>query len=145
MPSFLHPQIVENELMARVLVVDDAPAIRLLMDRVLSRAGFGVVTAGSGREALALLAAGELPDIVLLDVEMAHGGGWETLSRVRGDPRTARLPVVMCTAEGRQEDILLGWSLGCDGYLVKPLDIAAVVPELERILSCDRPGPGDGP
>jgi CheY-like chemotaxis protein len=120
--------------MTRALVVDDAPDIRLLADLVLSMAGFTVTAASSGREALRLLADGDLPDIVLLDVQMPEVDGWETLSRVRADPRTADLPVVLCTVKGLPEDTLRGWSLGCDGYLGKPFDISGLVDELRRVL-----------
>jgi len=120
--------------MTRALVVDDAPDIRLLADLVLSMAGFTVSAASSGSEALRLLAEGDLPDIVLLDVQMPEVDGWETLSRLRRNPRTADLPVVLCTVKGLPEDTLKGWSLGCDGYLGKPFDIGALVEELQGVL-----------
>jgi CheY-like chemotaxis protein len=116
------------------LVVDDAPDIRLLADLVLTMAGFTVRAAASGRDALHMLAGAELPDIVLLDVQMPEVDGWETLSRVRADPRTAALPVVLCTVKGLPEDTLKGWSLGCDGYLGKPFDIGDLVEELHGVL-----------
>jgi DNA-binding response OmpR family regulator len=119
---------------ARALVVDDAADIRLLADLVLSMAGFKVSGAASGREALRFVAENELPDIVLLDVQMPDVDGWETLSRLRADPRTARLPIVLCTVKGLPEDTLKGWSLGCDGYLGKPFDIGALVEELQGVL-----------
>jgi two-component system OmpR family response regulator len=118
----------------RALVVDDAPDIRLLADLVLSMAGFTVSAAASGGEALRILAGDDLPDIVLLDVQMPEVDGWETLSRLRGDPRTAALPVVLCTVKGLPEDTLKGWSLGCDGYLGKPFDINGLVEELKGVL-----------
>ena len=122
---------------ARALVVDDAADIRLLADLVLSMAGFTVTAASSGREALRILAGEGLPDIVLLDVQMPDVDGWETLSCLRGDPRTAELPVVLCTVKGLPEDTLRGWSLGCDGYLGKPFDITGLVQELEGVLHRD--------
>lgn len=118
----------------KALVVDDAPDIRLLADLVLTMAGFSVTAAASGSEALRKLAGGDLPDIVLLDVQMPDVDGWETLSRVRADPRTANLPVVLCTVKGLPEDTLKGWSLGCDGYLGKPFDIGRLVEELNGVL-----------
>ncbi|HEX2119733.1 MAG TPA: response regulator [Acidimicrobiales bacterium] len=123
----------------RALVVDDAPDIRLLAELVLSMAGFTVSAASSGGEALRVLADSELPDIVLLDVQMPEVDGWETLSRLRRDPRTASLPVVLCTVKGLPEDTLRGWSLGCDGYLGKPFDINGLVEELQGVLR--RTGP----
>lgn len=121
----------------RALVVDDAADIRLLADLVLQMAGVSVTTAASGREALAVLSGGELPDILLLDVQMPDVDGWETLSRVRSDPRTRQLPVVLCTVKGLPEDALKGWSLGCDGYLGKPFDIGGLVAELQVVLQRD--------
>ena len=121
----------------RALVVDDAADIRLLADLVLQMAGFSVTAAASGREALGILAGGELPDIILLDVQMPDVDGWETLSRVRSDPRTRHLPVVLCTVKGLPEDALKGWSLGCDGYLGKPFDIGGLVAELQAVLERD--------
>src|SRR3712207_636279 len=122
---------------ARALVVDDAADIRLLADLVLSMAGFKVSGAASGREAFRVLAENELPDIVLLDVQMPDVDGWETLSRLRADPRTARLRIVLCTVKGLPEDTLKGWSLGCDGYLGKPFDIGGLVEELQGVLQRD--------
>ena len=122
----------------KALVVDDAPDIRLLADLVLTMAGFTVTAASSGSEALRKLAAGALPDIMVLDVQMPDLDGWETLSRVRADPRTAELPVVLCTVKGLPEDTLKGWSLGCDGYLGKPFDINGLVGELNSVLGRDR-------
>lgn len=122
----------------KALVVDDATDIRLLADLVLTMAGFTVTAASSGSEALRKLTAGDLPDIVLLDVQMPDVDGWETLARVRADPRTAELPVVLCTVKGLPEDTLKGWSLGCDGYLGKPFDINGLVDELHAVLNRGR-------
>jgi CheY-like chemotaxis protein len=118
----------------RALVVDDAADIRLLADLVLSMAGFRVTAAASGREALDALGRGEIPDVMLLDVQMPEVDGWETLRRVRSDPCTANLPVVLCTVKGLPEDTLKGWSLGCDGYMGKPFDIGGLVDELRGVL-----------
>ncbi len=122
---------------ARALVVDDAADIRLLADLVLSMAGFSVAAVASGREALRYVAEHDLPDIVLLDVQMPDVDGWETLSRLRADPRTRDLPIVLCTVKGLPEDTLKGWSLGCDGYLGKPFDIGGLVDELHGVLRRD--------
>ena len=121
----------------RALVVDDAPDIRLLAELVLSMAGFTVTTASSGKDALCQLDGDDLPDIVVLDVQMPEVDGWETLRRLRADPRTADLPVILCTVKGLPEDTLKGWSLGCDGYLAKPFDIGLLVDELRGVLRRD--------
>lgn len=123
----------------KALVVDDAADIRQLATLVLQMAGFTVTSAASGREALSALGGGELPDIILLDVQMPDVDGWETLSGVRSDPRTRHLPVVLCTVKGLPEDALKGWTLGCDGYLGKPFDIGGLVAELQAVLQRDMP------
>jgi two-component system OmpR family response regulator len=124
----------------RALVVDDAADIRLLAELVLTMAGFTVTAVSGGSEALrVLIVDGDLPDVVLLDVQMPDVDGWETLRRLRQHPTTADLPVVLCTVKGLPEDTLKGWSLGCDGYLGKPFDIGGLVEELEGVLARTRP------
>ena len=122
---------------ARVLVIDDDALVRLVVGSVLRRCGFTVVGADTGRAGLARLADDELPDIVLLDVQMPDIDGWQTLTRARSDPRTAELPIVMCTAQDGPKDRLLGWSLGCDGYLRKPIGVRALSATLREVLGLD--------
>jgi DNA-binding response OmpR family regulator len=110
----------------RVLVVDDGADIRFLIASVLRLAGHEAVQAGGGAEALALLAGDTpagLPSVVVLDVQMPGMDGWDTLRAIRSNPRTADIPVVLCTVKGRPEDVAVGWELGCDGYLNKPFGI----------------------
>jgi adenylate cyclase len=84
-----------------VLVVDDLPQNVRLLDAVLSPRGYRVLTAGSGQEALDLLKKHE-PDLVLLDIVMPGLDGYEVCRRIRDEPATAFLPVVMITASGDQ-------------------------------------------
>lgn len=86
--------------MSSVLVVDDEPDVRLVTRVILEAAGHDVQEAASGEEALDELAAGELPDVLLLDVRMPGIDGWEVLRRVRGAPgQLCDLPVVIFTAD----------------------------------------------
>ena len=87
-----------------VLVVDDVPQNVRLLEAVLSPKGFRVVTASSGQEALDVLSK-EYPDVVLLDILMPGMDGYEVCRRIREDPGTAFLPVIMMTASGEQEKI----------------------------------------
>jgi two-component system copper resistance phosphate regulon response regulator CusR len=114
-----------------VLVVDDNDDVRLLLRHVLSHAGFRVVEAGTGAAALALLRRGERAQVAVLDVHMPDMDGWETLAALRAEPGTAELPVVLCTVKSGVTDLERAWELGCDGYLVKPFDIA----ELSEVVS----------
>lgn len=86
--------------MSSVLVVDDEPDVRLVTRVILEAAGHDVTEADSGEAALDVLAAGELPDVLLLDVRMPGMDGWEVLRRVRGhDGELRDLPVVIFTAD----------------------------------------------
>jgi CheY-like chemotaxis protein len=100
-----------------ILVIDDEPAPRDLVKRVLTKEGFRVETAASGMEGLAL-ARRFKPAAITLDVMMRDMDGWSVLAVLKGDPVTADIPVVMLTVV----DIGLGFALGADDYLVKPID-----------------------
>jgi len=122
---------------ARVMVVDDAPDIRRLLVLVLSMAGCTVTEADGGAEALRQLAHDPLPDILILDVQMPDLDGWETLELMRADPRLARIAVILCTVKGLVEDKLRAWTLGCDGFVTKPIDLTGLVTHVEDVLARD--------
>ena len=112
------------------LVVDDAPDIRLLIREVLERAGYSVVEAGSGPEALSLLALPPLPDVAVVDVQMPDMDGWELLALIRGSPLTRDLRAILCTVKASAADAVRAWELGCDGYLNKPFSISDLAAEV---------------
>jgi len=112
--------------MRTAYLVDDAPDIRLLLRAIVSRCGYESREAGHGGEALRLLDE-VVPDLVLLDVQMPEMDGWETLDRLRRDPRTTDTPVILCTVKSHHDDMRRGWKSGCDGFLVKPFDIGEMV------------------
>jgi CheY-like chemotaxis protein len=120
---------------ATILVVDDDPDIRQLVAELLRLSGFESQTASSGVEALQRLADDPLPSLVLLDVQMPVMDGWDTLRSIRAQPHLRDLPVVLCTVKSGPVDLALGWSLGCDGYVVKPFAIADLVAEVETVLA----------
>lgn len=116
-----------------VLVADDNADIRDLLATRLSTRGFEVTTASDGQEALEL-ALSVHPDIALLDWVMPIIQGHELCVKLKTDPRTADIPVVMLTARGEEEDRLLGLDLGADAYLVKPFDIDELVGTLKKLI-----------
>src|SRR5512134_595159 len=100
----------------RILVVDDTPQnVKLLAD-ILTAKGFVPVTAASGEEALAKLAA-ETPDLVLLDIMMPGLSGYDVCRQIRAEPATALLPVVLVTSLDPQAERLKGIEAGADDFI----------------------------
>ena len=115
----------------KVLVVDDEPNIADLAKIRLTNAGFDVVTAYSGEEALEKV-ADEPPDVIVLDVMMPGIDGWEVASRLKGDPETKHIPILMLTALGTGEESLPG-SANIDEYYTKPFETAKLVKLVRRL------------
>jgi adenylate cyclase len=110
----------EAEPATRILVVDDMPANVRLLEAVLEPAGVSVVSASSGPEALELISS-DLPDLVLLDVQMAGMNGYEVCRRIRENETTALIPVVMITSHDSEARID-GIRAGADDFVTKPFD-----------------------
>jgi adenylate cyclase len=119
-----------------ILVVDDLPQNVRLLEAVLSPKGFRVATASSGTEALDVLSK-EHPDLVLLDILMPGMDGYEVCRRIREDPATAYLPVIMITASGGQEKIRAIES-GADDFVNKPFDQAELLARVRSLVRVKR-------
>jgi DNA-binding response OmpR family regulator len=124
-----------------VRVADDNADIRDLLATRLGTRGFDVTAAADGQEALEH-ALEQHPDIALLDWVMPIIQGHELCVKLKTDPRTADIPVVMLTARGEEEDRLLGLDLGADAYLVKPFDIDELVGTLNQLIGAGAQPPG---
>ncbi len=109
-----------------VLIADDEPAIRRLFSQVLSTAGFDVVEAVDGVDALAKLATIEV-SLVLLDASMPRLDGLGVIRRLRADPATARLPIILVTGSGEEANRARALDLSVDACLVKPIPINELV------------------
>jgi len=111
-----------------VLVIDDDPAARDLVVRMLRKDGFRVLEAATGKEGL-IVARAELPDVITLDVLMPELDGWGVLSALKSEPALASIPVVMLTITDQRN---LGFSLGAAEYLTKPIERAQLSAVLAR-------------
>jgi DNA-binding response OmpR family regulator len=126
---------------ARVLIVEDEPDIRDLLAFHLEREGYQVTRSTTGPDALRQVRA-RPPDLILLDLMLPELGGLEVCRRLRQDPRTVSVPIVMLTARGEEVDRILGLELGADDYIVKPFSPKEVVARVRAVLR--RAGARDG-
>jgi DNA-binding response OmpR family regulator len=104
-----------------VVVIDDTEFIRLLLQRLLERAGYAFLGAATGTDGLSLLAR-VTPDLVLLDVQMPGMDGYETCRKLRRIPHLEAVPVVFLTARSTAEDTREASDAGGDDFIVKPFD-----------------------
>ena len=118
---------------ARVLVVDDMVYNVKLLEARLQARSYSVVPAFSGAEALARI--GECaPDLVLLDVMMPQMDGYEVCRRIRSNPATARLPVILVTALDKESDRAEGLEAGADDFLTKPVEDDVLFARMDALL-----------
>jgi two-component system phosphate regulon response regulator PhoB len=126
----------------RVLIVEDEPDIRDLLVFHLEREGYQVTKSKTGPEALRS-ARSSPPDLVLLDIMLPEMDGLEVCRRLRQDPATQGLPIVMLTARGDEVDRILGLELGADDYVVKPFSPRELVARIRAVLRRTRPVASD--
>src|SRR4030088_2195228 len=117
---------------ARILVVDDVPANVRLLEARLSAEYFDVLTASNGAEALEICARAEC-DIILLDVMMPDMDGFEVCRRLKSNPITHHIPVVMVTALDQSSDRVAGLDAGADDFLTKPVSDVALIARVRSL------------
>ena len=117
-----------------LLVVDDEPEINKLVARIFEKRGYRVNTATDGAEALASVAK-DRPDLIMLDLNLPKIDGWEVCRRLKGDPATRAIPIIMLTAaHANVDDAEIGLGLGADEYVAKPFVRAVLLHNVERLL-----------
>ncbi|MBO7394053.1 MAG: response regulator, partial [Abditibacteriota bacterium] len=117
----------------KILVCDDEKNIRRLVQVNLERAGYKVVTASDGKEALQQVVK-ERPELIVLDIMMPYMDGFEVLQNLRRNASTREIPVIMLTAKSQDSDIFRGWQSGVDCYLTKPFTPVELVSFVNRIF-----------
>jgi two-component system alkaline phosphatase synthesis response regulator PhoP len=116
-----------------ILVIDDEPELVKLLDYNLSKAGYLVLSAKDGESGLAA-ARKHAPDAIILDVMMPGLDGWEVCKRLRQDPSTSALPLLMLTAKADEGDRVLGLELGADDYVTKPFGVRELLARVKALL-----------
>jgi len=117
----------------KVLVVDDEEYIQHILNFSFGAEGYDVVTAADGEEAIKK-AKSEKPDIIVLDIMMPKMDGYEACKRLKTDPSTKSIPVILLTAKGREVDRKLGSQAGADDYVVKPFSPGRLIERVEGMM-----------
>ncbi len=118
---------------AVILIVEDNEANRLLASAVLEREGYRVEMAGSSQEALELLDS-QAPDLILMDVQLPGMDGLSLTRRLKGDQKTAAIPIVALTALAMTGDRERTLEAGCSGYISKPINTRTFAAEVRKFL-----------
>jgi chemosensory pili system protein ChpA (sensor histidine kinase/response regulator) len=116
------------------LVVDDSITVRRVTQRLLERNGLRVLTARDGVEAMEMM-KDNIPDVILLDIEMPRMDGYEVAAQVRNDPRLRDIPIIMITSRVGEKHRARAIELGVDDYLGKPYQEAQLLEAIEPLLT----------
>jgi two-component system, OmpR family, phosphate regulon response regulator PhoB len=121
--------------MKKVLIVDDQPQVKELLRVTLEVVNYQILFADGGHEALQL-AATEHPDMILLDIMMPDSDidGLEVCRRLKNNPHTADINVILLSAKGQREDVEAGLAAGADDYITKPFSPVALIQKLEKAM-----------
>lgn len=119
--------------MTTVLVVDDVACELQMISGILAKAGFQVIKAADGYEALRFVEEGKL-DLMVLDIIMPKINGFEVVRELRSNPKTAKLPVVLCSQKKTKIDKIWGIEQGADAYVTKPFEPQQLLEIVQRLL-----------
>ena len=122
-----------NQPMSTVLVVEDSLPQREMITELLRGIGLTVTVASDGMEALEQMQS-QRPDMVVLDIVMPRMNGYELCRRIKADPSTQNVPVVMCSSKGEEFDRYWGMKQGADAYITKPFRPADMISTVKQLL-----------
>ncbi|MBI4425147.1 MAG: response regulator [Elusimicrobia bacterium] len=117
----------------KLLIVEDERDYRELLEGILRKAGYAVVSAHNGAQALERLAS-ERPALILLDLNLPDTDGYALCRRIRGDAEFGRIPIIMVTVQSDTSSIAQGLRLGADDYVAKPFDPEEVAARVSSLL-----------
>jgi two-component system phosphate regulon response regulator PhoB len=129
--------------MARILVVEDEKDLQEVLAYNLRQAGHTAIVVGGGKDALTAVVE-HRPDLLLLDLMLPDVSGVEICRRLKSDPETRDLPIVMVTAKGDEVDRVVGFELGADDYVVKPYSLRELLLRVEAVLRRTTPAVSGG-
>ncbi|MCC7414093.1 MAG: phosphate regulon transcriptional regulator PhoB [Gammaproteobacteria bacterium] len=121
-----------------ILIVDDEPAIRQMLDFALASSGYSCRGAGDAEQAQASIGAAP-PDLILLDWMLPGISGLDFARRLRRDPKTCRIPIIMLTARGEEDDRISGLDVGADDYVTKPFSTRELLARIRAVLRRNAP------
>ena len=124
----------------KILVVDDESRMRKLVRDFLTRKGYEVVEAENGEQAIDIFCSDNTIDLIILDVMMPKMDGWQVCREIR---KLSKVPIVMLTARGDEQDELLGFELGVDEYMSKPFSPKILTARVDAILRRSRADQSD--
>jgi len=127
-------QMDDQENRPRVVIADDDPDIRRLVEMTVTNAGCDVTVASDGEEALERVRESK-PDLVILDVLMPRMDGWEVARALKSDPATREVPVMFLTSRGQEHDVLEGFDSGAVDYMVKPFSPRELQVRVRAVLA----------
>lgn len=116
-----------------IVIVEDEPDIREVIEYNLSREGYKVTSSGDGQSGLETVRK-EAPDLVVLDLMLPGVDGIEICRRLKADPLTRGIPIIMVTAKGEESDVVLGLGVGADDYVSKPFSPKALMARVKAVL-----------
>jgi two-component system, cell cycle response regulator DivK len=121
----------------RILLVEDNEMNRDMLSRRLARRGYQVLIAVDGEQG-SDIARAEMPDVILMDLNLPKMSGWELTRQLKGDLRTAHIPIIALTAHALNSDRELARSVGCDDFETKPIDFARLLSKIDAAARVNR-------
>ena len=118
----------------KILIVEDDPSFSRAINHIIQKEGYDVITASNGMTGLRM-AKEDNPDLLILDVMLPGLDGFEICNRLRHEPQTAKLPIIMLSAKGQEADKTTGLKVGANEYLTKPVDRVVLLEKLTSLLA----------
>lgn len=117
----------------RILLVEDTKTMRMVEQMMLSGHGWEIISAQNGEEGLDVVET-QIPDLILLDIMMPVMDGIEMCRRIKQNPQTQHIPIIMVTTQGEPDKIEEAFLAGCDDYITKPIDRVELLAKVEQHL-----------